>query len=37
MNAENFSDYLKSTSELYKVSYQELKSLALQYPYCTNL
>ena len=37
MNAENFSDYIKSTNDLYKISYQELKSLALQYPYCTNL
>ena len=37
MNAENFVDYLKNPSLLYQLSYQELKSLALQYPYCQNL
>lgn len=37
MNAENFGQYLKNSSQLYQLSYQELKSLVLQYPYCSNL
>ncbi len=37
MNAESFAEYLKSPSRLYQINYQELKSLALQYPYCQNL
>lgn len=37
MNAENFADILKNASQLYQISYQELKSLVLQYPYCRNL
>ena len=37
MTAENFSYYLKNPGHLYKVSYQELKSLVVQYPYCQNL
>jgi len=37
MNAENFADILKNSSQLYQLSYQELKSLVLQYPYCRNL
>lgn len=37
MNAESFTEYLKNPSKLYQVNYQELKSLALQYPYCQNL
>ncbi len=37
MNAESFADYLKNPSKLYQTNYQELKSLALQYPYCQNL
>lgn len=37
MNRENFSDYLEEPSKLYQLSYQELKSLVLQHPYCTNL
>jgi hypothetical protein len=37
MNAESFSEYLKNPSKLYQINYQELKSLALQYPYCQNL
>lgn len=37
MNANNFSEYIKNPSQLYQISYQELKSLALQYPYCQNL
>lgn len=37
MNAESFAEYLKNPSKLYQLNYQELKSLALQYPYCQNL
>ncbi|MCO6477157.1 MAG: hypothetical protein J5I94_11080 [Phaeodactylibacter sp.] len=37
MNADNFAQYLEDPSLLYQASYQELKSLALQYPYCQNL
>lgn len=37
MNAENFADFLNDKSNLYKLSYQELKTLALQYPYSSNL
>ena len=37
MNAENFAQYLKNPSQLYQISYQELKSLVLQYPYSQNL
>ena len=37
MNARNFSEYIDNPSQLYQISYQELKSLVLQYPYCQNL
>ncbi len=37
MNSENFHEYLRNPSMLYQVTYQELKSLALQYPYSPNL
>lgn len=37
MNAENFATYLKNPTQLYQISYQELKTLVLQYPYCQNL
>lgn len=37
MNAENFAEFLKHPSNLYQLSYQELVSLVLQYPYCQNL
>lgn len=37
MNAENFSQYLQDPSLLHQVSYDELKTLALQYPYCQSL
>ena len=37
MNTETFTAYLKDTSRLYQLSYQELKSLVMQYPYCPNL
>jgi hypothetical protein len=37
MNAESFVQYLQNPSMLYQASYQELKSLALLYPYCPNI
>lgn len=37
MNADNFAEYLKNPAQLYQLSYQELKSLVLEYPYCQNL
>ncbi|MCI5081761.1 MAG: hypothetical protein MRY78_08720 [Saprospiraceae bacterium] len=37
MNAENFAAYLKNPTQLYQISYQELKSLVMEYPYCQNL
>ena len=37
MNAENFSQYITNPSQLHQVSYQELKSLVLQYPYALTL
>ncbi len=37
MNTETFTAYLKDASRLYQLSYQELKSLVLEHPYCTNL
>lgn len=37
MNLENFTEFLKYPSRLYQLSYEELKSLSLQYPYCSNL
>jgi len=37
MNEENFTDYLKKVSNLYKISYEELKTLVHEYPYCQNL
>ena len=37
MNSENFHEYLKNPSKLHQVSYQELKSLVLQYPFSPNL
>jgi hypothetical protein len=37
MNLENFHKYLENPSLLYQVSYQELKSLVLQYPFSPNL
>lgn len=36
MNLENFAEYLKYPSRLYQLPYEELKSLTLQYPYCSN-
>jgi hypothetical protein len=37
MKPEKFTHYLKNPSHLYQVSYQELKSLVVQYPFCQNL
>ncbi len=37
MNAENFTGYLENTSQLYQLSYQELKSLSMAYPYAVNI
>ena len=37
MNSENFPEFLADPSGLYKVSYQELQSLVLEYPYAANL
>lgn len=37
MNSENFHEYLKNPSMLHQVSYQELKSLVMQYPFSPNL
>ncbi len=37
MNAENFKNYLNDPSLLYQVPYEELKSLALEYPYNAHL
>ncbi len=37
MTAENFTYYLKNPEHLYQITYQELKSLVVQYPYCQNL
>jgi hypothetical protein len=37
MNAENFSKYLQNPSLLHQLSYEELKTMALQYPYCQPL
>ncbi|MCB0623078.1 MAG: hypothetical protein KDC43_03945, partial [Saprospiraceae bacterium] len=37
MNAENFSEFLRKPAKLYQLTYQELKSLVVQYPYCQNL
>ncbi|PHN01404.1 hypothetical protein [Flavilitoribacter nigricans] len=36
MNLENFAEYLKYPSRLYQLPYEELKSLTMQYPYCSN-
>ena len=37
MNKENFTEYLKEVANLYKISYEELKTLVVEYPYCQNL
>jgi hypothetical protein len=33
MNQENFAEFLTDPSNLYKITYEELKSLVVQYPY----
>ncbi len=37
MNAQNFSNFLQQAAHLYQITYPELRSLALQYPYCQNI
>lgn len=37
MNPDTFIECLKNPSRLYQLSYQELRSLVLQYPYAPNL
>ena len=37
MNADNFTEFLSDKSNLYKLSYEELKTLSLQFPYSSNL
>ena len=37
MKANNFTSYLNDASLLQDISYQELKSMVVQYPYCQNL
>lgn len=37
MNADNFSQYLQDRSLLHQLPYEELKTLALQYPFCQPL
>lgn len=37
MNADSFSELLQNPARLHQVTYQELRSLVLEYPYCQNL
>lgn len=37
MTAERFSFYIQNPAHLYQITYTELKSLVLLYPYCQNL
>lgn len=37
MNADRFTFYIKNPAHLYQITYTELKSLVLLYPYCQNL
>lgn len=37
MNADNFHEYLKNPAMLHQVTYHELKSLVMQYPFSPNL
>lgn len=37
MNTDSFARFLRNPSLLHQISYQELRTLALQYPYCQNL
>ena len=36
MTPEQFTSYLQDESYLHQLSYQELKSLVIQYPFCQN-
>ncbi len=37
MNAENFPDFLQDNDRLQLLTYEELKTLAMQHPYCANI
>ncbi|MEO1627652.1 MAG: hypothetical protein AAFV25_21045 [Bacteroidota bacterium] len=37
MNAERFAEILNNPSHLYQLTYQELRSLLLEYPFCASL
>lgn len=37
MNSETFIEFLKTPAQLHRVSYEELKTLVVQYPFCQNL
>jgi hypothetical protein len=37
MNAENFPEIIRDHSRLYPLTYEELRTLVMQYPYCQNL
>ncbi len=37
MNRENFAEFLKNPEKLFHVTYEELKTLSLQYPFSANL
>lgn len=37
MNAKNFSQYLQDTAMLHQQSFEQLKTMSLQYPYCQAL
>ena len=37
MNTDSFLRYLKDATFLHQITYEELKTLSLQYPYCQNL
>ena len=37
MNTDSFLRYLKDSTFLHQITYEELKTLSLQYPYCQNL
>ena len=37
MNLENFTEFIKEPSHLYRINYQELKGMVLQYPNSINL
>ncbi len=37
MNTDSFLDFIKNPTHLYQITYQELKTMVVQYPYCQNL